>query len=65
MKTKIMLLLILLLSANFAQAGPVSTAFTYQGRLNLNGAPITGSVDLQFYLYDAQTAGNMIAGGLE
>src|SRR5262245_50233139 len=38
------------------------TAFTYQGQL-INGAgPATGSYDLRFAVYDAISAGNLIAG---
>ena len=33
------------------------TAFTYQGRLNNNGAPANGSYDLSFALFDAASAG--------
>lgn len=36
---------------------PVSTAFTYQGRLNIGGAPATGQYDFVFRLYDAVTNG--------
>lgn len=38
------------------------TAFTYQGRLDLNGVPVSGSYDLRFTAYDAAASGN-IAGG--
>ena len=41
---------------SFAQ----STAFTYNGRLNLNGAPIVGPYDMRFTLYDADAAGNIV-----
>ncbi len=34
-----------------------STAFTYQGRLNDNGSPVTGSYDLRFTLYTSNTLG--------
>ncbi len=37
-----------------------SSAFTYQGRLNLSGAPATGLFDLHFSLFDAPTAGAQI-----
>ncbi len=42
------------LSAAQAQ-GPVSSAFTYQGRLVEAGAPATGLFDLQFRLFTAPT----------
>ncbi len=45
-------------------AGAQTTAFTYQGRLNNTHGPVTGSYDLTFALYDASTAGNLIAGPL-
>ncbi|NNE44428.1 MAG: hypothetical protein HKN12_09475, partial [Gemmatimonadetes bacterium] len=40
-----------------APAAPVGTAFTYQGELSDNGAPLTDSADLQFTLYDAVFGG--------
>jgi len=36
------------------------TAFIYQGRLNNNGSPASGTYDLRFSLYDASTNGNSI-----
>jgi hypothetical protein len=36
------------------------TAFTYQGRLSDNGTPASGSYDLQFGLYDAETKGELV-----
>jgi len=41
-----------------AVAAPVGTTFTYQGRLNHNGAPANGSFDLKFELFDAAAGGN-------
>ncbi len=35
-------------------------AFTYQGRLDENGAPVRGAYDFEFALFDADTAGNPI-----
>jgi len=35
------------------------TAFTYNGRLNVNGTPATGSYDLSFTLYNAATNGTV------
>lgn len=46
------------LSTAFAQG----TAFTYQGRLNDNGAPANGIYDLQFSLYATNVNGNPVAG---
>src|SRR6185369_6219425 len=45
-----------------AQAQP--TAFTYQGRLNDNGAPAAGIYDLRFTIHDAVTLGNPIGTAL-
>jgi hypothetical protein len=38
------------------------TAFTYQGRLQQNGAPANGSYDLQSTLYDIASGGASVAG---
>src|SRR5947209_20321245 len=39
---------------------PIGSGFTYQGRLNNNGSPADGQYDLQFTLYDALSAGNVV-----
>ncbi|MEE4330888.1 MAG: tail fiber domain-containing protein [Wenzhouxiangella sp.] len=39
----------------------VSTAFTYQGRLEQGGSPASGSFDFQFQLFDAETDGSSLA----
>src|ERR1041385_5256854 len=41
-----------------------TTAFTYQGRLNLNTNPATGTYDFRFTVYDAVTNGAIISGPL-
>ena len=46
---------------NFAQAQG-TTAITYQGRLNAATGPANGPYDLRFAVYDANVAGNFIAG---
>jgi hypothetical protein len=38
-----------------------STVFTYQGILNTNGVPYSGSAEFQFTLWDAAAGGNSIA----
>lgn len=46
-----------------AQPAPqavVSGAFTYQGRLDDNGAPANGAYDFEFALFDAVTAGSQV-----
>ena len=40
----------------------LSTAFTYQGRLNEGGAPANGIYDLRFALYDATGGDSIVAG---
>jgi hypothetical protein len=65
MKTKLklhLLLLTLLSLTGFAHAQ--STAFTYNGRLNNNGAPVNGAYDMRFTLYDVNVAGNVVVGPL-
>jgi microcystin-dependent protein len=39
-----------------------TTAFTYQGRLNAGATAANGSYDMSFAVYDANVAGNLIAG---
>ena len=41
-------------------AASLGTAFSYQGRLNSNGLPLTGLCDLRFGLYDALAGGNLV-----
>jgi len=38
-----------------------STVFTYQGALNTNGAPYSGSAEMLFTIWDAATNGNSLA----
>ena len=60
-----LLLLILMLPMAMAQAGPTSNAFTYQGRLEDDGTPVTGQVDFQAYLYDSELGGSLVVNGTE
>ena len=41
-------------------AGPLGTAFTYQGRLSSGTNAANGSFDLKFTLYDAQDGGSVV-----
>lgn len=41
-----------------ASAAELGTAFTYQGTLQENGAPVTDTCDFRFGLWDAAAAGN-------
>ena len=43
-----------------AQAQPVGTAFTYQGRLTSSGSPANGPIDLRFLLFDSPAAGAQV-----
>src|SRR5580765_74223 len=65
MKTKLTqysMVLALFTVLNLANAQ--GTAFTYQGRLNENGAPVNGSYDFRFSIYTAAAGGNLVAGPL-
>ena len=60
--------LTLLFVAIFALTGALhaqNTAFTYQGRLTDGAAPSSGTVQMQFALYDALTAGAQIGTTIE
>ena len=46
----------------FSPAFAQSTAFTYQGSLNDNGAAANGSYDIQFALYGTNVTGSAVAG---
>lgn len=47
--------------ASIAWAAPQTTSFTYQGQLKQNGAPFSGTVNLQFRLWDDPIAGTEVA----
>jgi hypothetical protein len=63
MKTRLLLTLTALLTLARVVCGQ-GTAFTYNGRLNDNGAPANGNYDLRFTLYDAEVGMNGVAGPL-
>lgn len=52
-------LLLLLLAIPAARAQ--GTTFTYQGSLNTNGSPVTGSYDVQFTLFATNSGGTAVA----
>ena len=63
----VLLVLLVGVSAATAQNGEpqtpeavVGTAFTFQGRIVDNGVPANGTLDFQFRLYNAATAGSQI-----
>lgn len=61
MKTKYLFILGLALINSVADLSSFAqgTAFTYQGRLEANGAPANGSYDFRLALYDALNGGNL------
>jgi hypothetical protein len=54
------LLLTLLCAGESHATVPLGAGFTYQGRLNDNGAPANGNYDMIFNLYDAPTNGSVL-----
>ena len=62
MKYYVLLLLTLALLSASKPLHAQGTAFTYQGRLNVNSAPANGSYDLSFTLFNASTSGTALAG---
>lgn len=61
MKTRsVVALCFTLLGLSSASAAPLSTAITYQGRLQSAGAAASGTYDFQFTVYDAPSAGNLV-----
>ena len=58
------LLLIAFTWCCIAGAVPVGTSFTYQGELLQSGAPVNGSFDFQFRLFDAPSNGSETASSI-
>src|SRR5271170_6249508 len=62
MKTKLhSLFIVLALLAGVHQAAAQGTAFTYQGQLQNNGSPASGTYNLTFTLFNTNTSGVAIA----
>lgn len=57
-RCRAVLVCILLLSS--VASAQVGTTFTYQGRLQDNGSPMSGTVDLRFSLWDSATDGSQV-----
>lgn len=55
-------LILFSLGATLASSFAQGTAFTYHGRLNANGAPVTGAYDMRFAVYDADVGGLLVSG---
>lgn len=58
-------LALIVIGAGNLLADPVGYEFTYQGRINLEGSPLTGTADLQFTLWDASMDGSLIGATIE
>ncbi len=56
------LIQLLFLFLPLANAVAQGTAFTYQGRLNDNGSPATGTYDFRFTAHDSSGGPNVVAG---
>ena len=55
----------LILSANFIMAGPLGSAFTYQGHLADGGKAAAGLYDFRFAMFDAATSGTQTGASLD
>jgi hypothetical protein len=65
MKTTLKLCLMLLTLHTAVTLGHAQgTAFTYNGRLNDNGAPANGNYDITFTWHDAENAGAQVGGAI-
>src|SRR5690554_1030891 len=60
MQTKKLLAVLLAIAAMTVAATGHTTEFTYQGKLNDGGLPVTTSRDLRFRLWDAAAAGSQL-----
>lgn len=62
-KTTIMIVTVFaVLGAPFANAAPLGSGWTYQGRLYLDNEPDNGTAGIQLRLWDAVTFGTLIGG---
>ena len=58
------LLAVLTLNLQLSTAFAQGTAFTYQGQLQNNGSPASGTYNLQFSLFNVSSGGSAVAGPL-
>jgi len=63
--SRILAAILALSAATASHAGPAGHAFTYQGRLDQNGSPASGSFDFSFKLYASPSALIYLAGPVE
>ena len=54
----IVLLIASVSAAIWAQVGPAAKGIPYQGRLEMNGLPVTDEVPIRFQIFDAATGGS-------
>src|SRR5215470_12681858 len=59
-----LLILILLMAGSVRWMQAQTTAFTYNGRLNENGNPVTGLYDFRFIIFDSSGGTTSVAGPL-
>jgi hypothetical protein len=60
MRTRLLAAALAAMPALAAHAQPLTSAFTYQGRLDSAGSPATGTYDLRFSLFDAGIGGTQL-----
>ncbi|GAB4182142.1 MAG: hypothetical protein Tsb002_02990 [Wenzhouxiangellaceae bacterium] len=58
---KAFMLLLAFLCAISVQAQPVDNTISYQGRLDIGGAPANGQFDFEVVVFDALTGGNQVS----
>ncbi len=52
-----LVLIVAVLRTENAAGQPIGTEFTYQGQLKISGAPLNGTADFEFKLFDAPSGG--------
>jgi hypothetical protein len=55
-----LMLVVLMLATRSILAGPLGTAFTYQGQLTSGGSPANGNFDIEFALYISASGGTAV-----
>jgi hypothetical protein len=61
LRTRLCLNALLMSAVTSLAQTPLGNGFTYQGRLNAGGAPLNGTADFAFRLWDAETGGQEVA----